>query len=143
MVNKLKGGQSPTIDAVRAKQIFAALYKAINSGYVSACHDLSEGGLAVSIAEMSFAGDKGVNINLPNNGTNAIIQLFSESNTRFICEVNPNKAEQFEKTMKGLPVTKIGNVTSNQVMKITHEGKTLIEVPMDRLKTTWLKPLDF
>ncbi|MDR3110245.1 MAG: phosphoribosylformylglycinamidine synthase subunit PurL [Planctomycetaceae bacterium] len=142
-VNKLKGGQSPKVDAVKAKQIFISLHQAINDGCVIACHDLSEGGLAVSLAEMSFAGNKGVNVTLPKNGLDDTTQLFSESNTRFICEVNPSKAEQFEKAMQGLQYAKIGNVTNNQIMKVTHDGKTRMEVPIEKLKTTWLKPLDF
>ena len=48
------------------KKTFAAVHKAIYAGVVRACHDLSEGGLAVAAAEMAFAGGLGVKINLQN-----------------------------------------------------------------------------
>ena len=42
-----------------AKRTFAAVHAAIDAGLVRACHDLSEGGLAVALAEMAFAGGFG------------------------------------------------------------------------------------
>ncbi|HYW78431.1 MAG TPA: phosphoribosylformylglycinamidine synthase subunit PurL, partial [Thermoguttaceae bacterium] len=56
LVHGLSGGQVPRVDAETAKEMFAALHNAIDAGLVRACHDLSEGGLAVAIAEMAFAG---------------------------------------------------------------------------------------
>ena len=66
------------------------MYEAIDAGLVRACHDLSEGGLAVAAAEMAFAGGFGARILLgqvphvvepPDGPANAVL-LFSESNTR-------------------------------------------------------------
>ena len=56
LVNGLSGGQVPTVDADVARETFAAMHRAIRAGLVRACHDLSEGGLAVAVAEMAFAG---------------------------------------------------------------------------------------
>ncbi|MEM6799023.1 MAG: phosphoribosylformylglycinamidine synthase subunit PurL, partial [Planctomycetota bacterium] len=64
LVNELAGGQPPVVDAEAAKRLFAAVHKAINSGAVAACHDLSEGGLAVALAEMAFAGGLGAAVDL-------------------------------------------------------------------------------
>ncbi|KKL20790.1 hypothetical protein LCGC14_2451940, partial [marine sediment metagenome] len=55
IIHSLTGGQVPRVDAKSAKATFAALHKAIAAGLVRACHDLSEGGLAVAAAEMAFA----------------------------------------------------------------------------------------
>lgn len=60
----LSGGEVPKVDATMAKATFAALYKAIDGGLVRACHDLSEGGLAVAAAEMAFAGGCGAQLSL-------------------------------------------------------------------------------
>ena len=70
------------------------MHRAIRGGLVRACHDLSEGGLAVAAAEMAFAGGLGARLQLdamPASGElgDARRCLFSESNTRFLCEVAP------------------------------------------------------
>ena len=59
LVNGLAGGQVPTVDPAQAPTTFAAVHAAIRGGLVRACHDLSEGGLAVAAAEMAFAGGLG------------------------------------------------------------------------------------
>ena len=62
--NDLDGGQVPQVDPARGQATFAALHRAIDAGLVRACHDLSEGGLAVAAAEMAFAGGFGAEIDL-------------------------------------------------------------------------------
>ena len=64
LVEGLAGGEVPKVDAAVAKKTFAALHQAIDAGLVRACHDLSEGGLAVAVAEMAFAGGFGAKIDL-------------------------------------------------------------------------------
>ena len=62
LVNDLRGGQVPTVDPESAQATFAAMHRAIDAGLVRACHDLSEGGLAVAAAEMAFAGGFGAQV---------------------------------------------------------------------------------
>ena len=119
----LEGGQAPKVDAPLAKKTFAALHQAINTGLVRACHDLSEGGLAVAAAEMAFAGGCGTRISLaqvPNDLESAsdAVLLYSESNTRFLCEVTGENAEAFEKVMGDVPCTMIGEVTDTDRLEI-------------------------
>ena len=64
LVHDLRGGQVPTVDPALAKRTFAAVHAAIDAGLVRACHDLSEGGLAVAAAEMAFAGGCGASVDL-------------------------------------------------------------------------------
>jgi hypothetical protein len=64
LIAGLDGGEMPKVDAAAAKQTFAAMHQAIHAGLVRACHDLSEGGLAVAAAEMAFAGGLGAKIRL-------------------------------------------------------------------------------
>ncbi len=74
-----------------------------------ACHDLSEGGLAVALAEMAFAGGIGADVTdaarrrLPDE-----VRLFSESTTRFLIEVKPEHAAAFEACFAGLPLAQVG-----------------------------------
>ncbi|MBN1851267.1 MAG: hypothetical protein JW829_01030, partial [Pirellulales bacterium] len=106
----------PAIDAPLAKRTFAALHAAMDTSLVRACHDLSEGGLAVAAAEMCFAGGYGAEIDLaavphPEDAGHTIVLLFSESNSRFLCEVPPDRADAFEKRLADIPHARVGYVT--------------------------------
>ena len=145
LVQGLTGGEVPKVDAELAKRTFAALHKAIDAGLVRACHDLSEGGLAVAAAEMAFAGGLGVQISLgamphaPDAAQPAVL-LFSESNTRFLCEVRPEKAGDFEATLAGIPHARIGSVVDQETLEIKAET-IVIQSDLKALKEAWQKPL--
>ncbi|HID76245.1 MAG TPA: phosphoribosylformylglycinamidine synthase subunit PurL [Planctomycetaceae bacterium] len=150
-VQGLRGGQAPQVDARQARQTFLALHQAIDAGRVRACHDLSEGGLAVAAAEMAFAGAFGLRLSLaavarqtePGVDHPAVL-LFSESNTRFLCEVEPQHAEAFEQTMDGVPCARLGEVTDDGRLEIISPGGTaVVQESIDVLKQAWLKPLDW
>ncbi len=64
LVNGLEGGDAPQVDLAAAPRIFQAVHRAIARRLVRSCHDLSEGGLAVAAAEMAFAGDRGLELDL-------------------------------------------------------------------------------
>src|SRR5690606_33611987 len=51
LVNDLTGGDVPKVDPALSKRTFAAMHNAIKQGLVLSCHDASEGGLAVALAE--------------------------------------------------------------------------------------------
>ena len=75
-----------------------ALSLAIDQRLVRSCHDCSEGGLGVATAEMAFAGGLGMHLSLKNvsrdgDVTTDDVSLFSESNSRFVVEVAPEKQE--------------------------------------------------
>jgi phosphoribosylformylglycinamidine synthase len=141
LVNDLQGGQAPKVDAVRARETFEALHSAIHGGLVRACHDLSEGGLAVAAAEMAFAGALGVSVDartMPISGTiNSAARLFSESNTRFLCEVAPERAADFERALNSVPVAKVGEVVDGQRLIVAAGDKRLIDADIFELKAAW------
>ena len=147
MVNHLEGGEVPQVDLQTAPQILAAVHRAIRSGWVRSCHDLSEGGLAVAVAEMAFAGEWGVEISLDPLAKSAGISdegtlLFSESNTRFVMEVPPAHVENFQANFADLPLVELGTVTENDRVRILGPaGHPLVDAPWRDLKTAWQKPL--
>jgi phosphoribosylformylglycinamidine synthase len=107
-----------------------ALHQAIRRGLVRACHDLSEGGLALAAAEMALAGGLGLcldldRVPLATDVHHDIITLFSESNGRWLVEVTPENATAFENVMEGCPVAGCGELTGNPVLEI---GPIQIEV---------------
>jgi phosphoribosylformylglycinamidine synthase len=101
---------------------------------------LSEGGLAVALAEMAFAGGLGVRVEL-GSAIEPVVALFSESNTRFVCEVEVGKSAAFEKTLAGVPLAKIGNVADDSRLLISTGGKPLVDADIAKLKEAWQAPL--
>ena len=138
------GGTPPRPDLQRAPKVFAAVHKAIAGGLVRACHDLSEGGLAVSLAEMAFAGGLGADVTtLPGTpGLSDEARLFGESSTRFVLEVKPENVPLLNAVFAGLPLTKLGTTTKEPRLRIVGvNGEWLIWAKLAELKEAWQKPL--
>jgi phosphoribosylformylglycinamidine (FGAM) synthase-like enzyme len=133
---------------------------AIRGGLVCACHDLSEGGLAVAAAEMSLAGLLGMDIDLGRVLYKGIVEageidtilLFSESASRFLVEVSPERRDAFEALWsswhpQGAPVQDvavacIGTVTAPTINRgatfIVRKGEQiLIDIPVTQLQEAW------
>jgi len=146
LVEGLEGGQVPRCDAAVARPTFVALHRAIEDRLVRACHDLSEGGLAVAAAEMAFAGGRGAKIALNRvphdaDAADAHTLLFSESNTRFLIEVRAGAAAALERAMAGIPHAQVGSVTDSGRLEITCGDETVVDAPLDALKEAWQAPL--
>ena len=150
LVSGNSGGQVPTVDTAVSKPTFNAVFGAISGGLIRSCHDLSEGGLAVAIAEMAFAGGLGVEADVSaidvsgTDGANAdLARLFSESNTRFAVEVEPKNQAAFEAAFANIAVAKIGTVTDGENVVINSGETELINSPVGALKEAWQSPLDW
>ncbi len=142
------GKHAPIVDATAGKAAMNALSRATRRRAVRSCHDASEGGLAVAIAEMAFAGGLGVEValdGLPTRGGEqpAHVMLFSESASRFVVEVEPGKAEAFEDALSGVPVARIGRVTGDGRVRIVFDGKPVVSATIGKLKEAWQAPLAF
>ncbi len=146
LIHGLQGGDVPKIDAATARRLFAAVHQAIRAGLVRACHDLSEGGLAVAAAEMAFAGGLGAEIVLhaaahTEDAEAVPVLLFSESNTRLLCEVPPEHHAAFESLLAGLPHARIGTVQPEPRLVIRSGGRVVVQAALDVLKEAWQRPL--
>jgi len=95
---------------------YRRLHSAMQTGRVRACHDVSEGGLAVALAEMALAGRLGVTVdNLPHG--DAATAWFAESNGRLVCELAPDDLDWFLAKV-GTPTTVLGTVTTGTALVI-------------------------
>ncbi|MGA3191094.1 MAG: phosphoribosylformylglycinamidine synthase subunit PurL [Candidatus Bathyarchaeia archaeon] len=146
---RMNGALGRTVPKVRrnqAKKTFDAVTEAIDSGLVRACHDLSEGGLAVSAAELAFAGGYGIVLDLrkvPSQKLNRDdFLLFSESNSRFLVEVSAEAKERFETIMRGRVFAEIGSVTKSPKLCITGlAGEVVVDVLLNDLAASWKRTL--
>jgi len=141
------GNKVPIVRPEQAKRLFTALSDAIGSGLVRACHDCSEGGVAVAAAEMAFAGGHGMELStLPVPRPREVVRndtiLFSESNSRFLCEVSPENADAFEKALEDVPCAAIGRVTRGARFRIRGlNGSLIVSEKIQTLKQAWKAPL--
>ncbi|MEP7047198.1 MAG: phosphoribosylformylglycinamidine synthase subunit PurL [Ilumatobacteraceae bacterium] len=103
------------------------LHRALRTGKLLACHDISEGGLAVALAEMSIAGRLGLAIDsLP--GPDDVSALFSESSSRFVCELAAGDVAWLTEQL-GEPVVVLGTVVDEPVLSLP----TTSPIPLDTL----------
>jgi phosphoribosylformylglycinamidine synthase len=143
------GSAVPKVDLALAAKIARRIAEAIGKGLVASCHDCSEGGLAVALAEMAFAGGFGIEADLrglakSNDCTQPDAQLFSESNSRYIVEVEPDNFDAFAKIMLNLPFGQIGKIKEEKTLTIKDaNGKTVIDTSIDVLKQAWQKPFNW
>ena len=159
------GNVAPKVRPPEGKRTMEALSLAIDQGLVRSCHDCSEGGIGVAAAEMAFAGGFGMHLSLMDVPRDADVTandvlLFSESNSRFIVEVAPEKQEAFEKCMAGIhsvmaglspqvkeafekgiadvPIGCIGTVVEGMDFVVNGtDGNAILETTIDRLKESW------
>ncbi len=138
----INGGKVPSVNFQRAPEIMRRLHIAMSQDLVLSCHDISEGGLALALSEMAFSGDVGVEIDLENvtyTGRNRRFDfiLFSESNTRFLIEINRESSSQLKEIFSNLPFVKIGRTSREKRLKIRHGNKSLVDLPLDIIRTKW------
>jgi phosphoribosylformylglycinamidine synthase len=146
----LAEGQAPFVNRHEARKVFRSLHRAILQGFVVSCHDLSEGGLAVALAEMCFSGGLGAQIDcqliskvwdeMPDE-----VILFSESNTRFLLEVAPDKEAVLLDILENTPLFSLGCVTTEDRLVVSNSARAgvLIDAPIADLRAAWQQPLQW
>lgn len=143
------GANVPKLDLSWAPEIARRIAAAIADGLVESCHDCSEGGLAVALAEMAFAGGLGVEASLrglprSKDCVRSDAQLFSESNSRYLVEVTPKNFDAFAKRMLNLPFGQLGTVSATPSLVVRDEdGRDIIDAQIDALKRAWQKTFNW
>jgi len=141
-------GKSPEVRFSETVPLYDSLHRAIKSGVVRSCHDASDGGIGVAIAETAFAGGLGMEIDLNAVPCEGVFDegtlLFSESAGRFVVTVDPADCERFEKIMEGHPFAKIGVVTygNELILKGFNKGVEW-KWGIEDLKKVWKSTLAF
>ena len=140
------GAEVPPVDLALAPKILAAVHAAIARGLLLACHDLSEGGLAVAAAEMAFAGGVGLALDvaaLPVRGaTDLPRRLFAESATRFLVEVDPGRRAELEALLAGLPHAALGRTVDGSALEIRDGETAVLRCELSALRAAHQRTLD-
>lgn len=143
------GSIAPQVDLKYGLNIFQTMFQAIKKGLVRSAHDCSEGGFGVALAEMAFSGGFGVTARLDKVPVKGKIErdnivLFSETNSRFIVEVEPKNQKNFEKIFnaKNVPFGCIGQVEETpEFIVYGLDDEVCINLYIDDLKEAWKSPL--
>ncbi len=145
-----RGGLVPAPEFPRAREVLRAVHRAIREGLVLACHDLSEGGLAVAAAEMAFAGGVGAEVRLDRvPRPNALLRdealLFSESCSRFLLEVRTKDVAGLlgpSGPFEGLPAADVGRTVGYKILRILGmSGRPVVAAALEDLRKAWKEGL--
>jgi phosphoribosylformylglycinamidine synthase len=128
------GAKVPRVRKEAAKGRYLRMMKAHDLGYLESCHDLSDGGLAVALAEASFGG-VGFSVELTPGELGLIEQLFSESHSRFLVSVRPENASRFEELF-GEDAQRIGVAQGSRAI-IRARAETIVDLEIETLLKAW------
>jgi phosphoribosylformylglycinamidine synthase II len=140
------GANVPKVDAAAALTLYRTVNKAQVQGLLASCHDLSDGGLGVALAEKAFAGGYGMRIELKqvfrDEGLREDAILFSETQSRLLVTVRPENRQVFEEIFAGQPLSLLGEVADDQELLILGlDGQVLVQADINELKEAWQAPL--
>ncbi|MGO4344556.1 phosphoribosylformylglycinamidine synthase subunit PurL [Paenibacillus sp. MCAF9] len=130
-------GRPPEIDLATEKKVLDAVLGAIQKGLVASAHDLSEGGIAVAVAESCISGRLGAEVALSSD-LRADHLLFSESQSRILLSAKPDQAAALQAwlTEQGVVHAQVGNVKGSS-LTISVNGKSGIQAPLTQLEKVW------
>ncbi len=137
------GQNVPRVDAAYNRQLFAAVNQAQHLGLLASCHDLSDGGLGVALAEIAFAGGLGLEVSLENLEDLRDDQLlFSESAGRFVISARPEAAGALEELFAHLDLHWLGEAREDGAFIVRgRNGAVRIASDIAALKAAWQAPL--
>ena len=137
------GNSVPIVRPDEGKRTMTTLSRAVEERLVDSCHDCSEGGIGVAVAEMAFSGGLGMELDLANAPRDAEVAsddvlFFAESNSRFIVEISRAKRTAFEDRMAGVPFGCIGRIVTYPDFIVRGiSGETVVGAEIYRLKEAW------
>jgi phosphoribosylformylglycinamidine synthase II len=135
VVHQHLGGRPPAVDLEAERRLADLIAAAAAGGLLASAHDLSNGGLAVALAEACLLGGRGCAVTLPGDPFTA---LFSESSARALVSVAAGRETEFAALAEshGVPATVIGRTGG---ARLTVEGT--FQIPLTELREAWTSPL--
>ncbi|MBI4036946.1 phosphoribosylformylglycinamidine synthase subunit PurL [Candidatus Daviesbacteria bacterium] len=136
-INGLVGNEVPEINLQTLPTVMRTVYQAIKSGNALACHDVSEGGVIATVAEMCFGGDCGVELNLGEGRADKF--LFNETAGCFVVEVESEEAAC--QLFANIPHQILGKTRQDKILSAKQGENPLFAASVDELKYAWQDPL--
>jgi phosphoribosylformylglycinamidine synthase subunit PurL len=136
-------GQPPPIDLQAEKRLIDCLVALAAEGAIQSAHDVSDGGLAVTIAECCF-GTGGISVKVKIEGQEPVeAALFGERGARVVASVKPASLARVLDTARqyGVGAREIGKVTPGNTFRIEYNGRAVIDSPIEKLRHVWANSL--
>jgi phosphoribosylformylglycinamidine synthase len=131
----------PQVDLLTARRRYETVFDASRQGLITACHDCSDGGLGVALAEMCIGGRLGADVDLdkvPACGElNLTGLLYAESASRLLVSVAPVDRDRFETLFAGQACALIGAVSETPVLSASLEGARVLNTAVDELASAF------
>lgn len=137
MVTGRTAGHVPALDLERERMVQAVCLDGIGRGIIRSAHDVSEGGLAVTLAESCIAGEIGAHVSLP-EGMRTDALLFGEAPSRIVVSVAPDDLCALLKLAckAGVPAMLLGCVgDADLTMEVG--GRPVVQAPLTELAEAW------
>jgi phosphoribosylformylglycinamidine synthase len=137
-------GQPPAIDLAAEKRLQQCLFALASAQSIQSAHDLSDGGLAVTLAESCFTDPKlGAWITLEHNVPPESF-LFGERGERAVISIAPAKLDGLLHLTRqhGVAAIEIGHVTNDGIFSIQYNGSAIIEESVEALRNIWSHSLE-
>jgi phosphoribosylformylglycinamidine synthase subunit PurSL len=156
-------GACPVADPAEHLPLYLALARAISGKIVRSCHDLSDGGLAVALAESCLGGGMGASVRLdgmprraalapaaagPAPGAaagaaypEAAARLFAEDPGRFVVSVRREDRERFERSLAGLAFAQIGETTAERRLVASFGGAAVLDARLEDIERAFKTPI--
>ena len=136
------GKKVPQIDTKRNLSMYTSLTSAMSRELVSSAHDCSDAGLAAAVAECCFGSDSGAILDISalfysDKELDKWGALFGESLGRILVSVNPDKAQDFEDSMKGHECNLLGHVKSGDEIIFSNVNRPILTASMSELRNSW------
>ena len=133
-------GDAPHLDLDEEVAVQEATQALIKAGFVQHAHDVSDGGLAVCLAESALHGGYGADLTLPDAPhTRLDAMLFGEAQSRIVVSVREDDREAAEDLMeqhRGVQWHVLGTVTSD-TLRVTVQGTTVVDAPVETLEAVY------
>lgn len=137
------GVNIPKVEAESAVKLYNALSSAVEKGLAASIHGCYKGGLAIALAQTSFAGGYGLRLDLrkiPADNLKNEVLLYSESASRFVVTISPENKGRFEEIMNGNVYGEIGKVTEDKNLCIIGiNGEEIMKADISQLKQVYKK----
>ncbi|MBF0408733.1 MAG: phosphoribosylformylglycinamidine synthase [Candidatus Riflebacteria bacterium] len=146
---KQLGNKVPVVRKEEAKRRYQTVSQAVSKSLIESCHDISDGGLAVALAESAFGGNLGLDADISliaKSAGSTAAALFSESHSRFVVSIRYENRGAFEELF-GKDCHFLGQVTSDRVLRVRENSgsceRILIEAKISDLSDKWRNALNF
>jgi len=141
-------GPCPSVRLGPALVSYRKLHRAMRAGLVRSCHDLSDGGLWIALAESCLGGDLGARVSLdavPAGAPLAAVPgtpsiealLFSETPSRFLVSIAPSHRARWERAMAGVPLGRLGETLAEPWVRIAARGREIATLSVAEIRRSW------